>query len=101
MNQLFFQTLLGITITGAIIITANIAQADLSPQEEETGAKNNLVALQFETAGEAIPGKDAAIVNSVRLGVRNHCSGGNPRRCRIRKNCRGSSRRQCRIRKKR
>ena len=87
MNQLFFQTLLGTTITGAIIITANIAQADLSPQEEETGVKNNLVALQFEIAGEAIPGKDAAIVNSVRVGVRNHCSGSNPRRCRTPKKC--------------
>ena len=84
MNQLFFQTLLGTTVTGAIILTANIARLDLSPQEEETGAKNNLVALQFELPSEAIPDKDATPENSVRAGVRNHCRGSSPRRCRTR-----------------
>ena len=82
MKQLFFQTLLGTTVTGAIILTANIAKADLSPKEVETRAKNNLVALEFKLPSEAILGKNATPEKSVRGGVRNHCSGSNPRRCR-------------------
>ena len=55
MNKLFFQSLLGTTVTGAIILTANIAKADFSPQEEEATAKNNLIALEFELPDDAVP----------------------------------------------
>ena len=55
MNKLFFQSLLGTTVTGAIILTANIAQADFSLKEEGATSKNNLIALQFELPDDAVP----------------------------------------------
>ena len=46
MSQLFWSSLLGTTVTGAIILTANTAHADLSPP---------LFALEFELPQDAVP----------------------------------------------
>ena len=64
MNRLGLQSLLGITVTCTIILTANIAQADLSYNKKSTIIKNNLIALEFE------PPDDTTPQNSVGSGVR-------------------------------
>ena len=53
MNKLFWQTILGTTVTGAIILTANIAKADLAPQPENINLQKKLVSLQFTLPEQA------------------------------------------------
>ncbi|MGK7893369.1 MAG: DUF928 domain-containing protein [Xenococcus sp. (in: cyanobacteria)] len=55
MNRLGLQSLFGTTITCTIILTANIAQANLSYNQKSTAIKNNLVALEFEPPDDATP----------------------------------------------
>ncbi len=55
MNKLCFQILLRTIFTSGIILTGNIAKADLSPKVEKAGDQNNIVALEFELPDDAVP----------------------------------------------
>jgi hypothetical protein len=55
MNKLFFQNLFGVTLSGAIILTANTAKADSVPKIEKSILKNNFVVLQFKIPKDAVP----------------------------------------------
>ena len=55
MNKLLLHTLVGTTVTGSIILSANIAKAGIVRKLENISLQNNLVALQFELPDDAVP----------------------------------------------